>query len=42
MAQLVGIVTLLVWAFGFSYVLFRVQNASMGIRFSGCLCDPTP
>jgi Amt family ammonium transporter len=34
MAQLVGMVTLLVWAFGFSYVFFRVQKAIMGIRVS--------
>ena len=31
-AQLIGIGTLLVWAFGFSYVFFKIQHAIMGLR----------
>ena len=34
MAQLIGCGTLLVWAFGFSYVFFKVQDKIMGIRVS--------
>ena len=33
-AQLIGIATLLVWAFGFSYIFFKVQHKIMGIRVS--------
>jgi len=32
MAQLVGIVTLIIWAWGFSWVFFTVQKKVMGIR----------
>jgi Amt family ammonium transporter len=34
MAQLVGVATLLVWAFGVSLVFFKVQKAIMGLRVS--------
>lgn len=34
MAQLIGIVTLLVWALGFSLVFFKLQKKFMGIRVS--------
>lgn len=34
MAQLIGIITLIVWAFGFSLVFFKVQKKFMGIRVS--------
>ncbi len=33
-AQLIGCVTLLVWAFGFSWVFFKVLDKVMGIRVS--------
>jgi Amt family ammonium transporter len=33
-AQLIGVVTLLVWAFGVSLVFFKVQKAIMGLRVS--------
>ena len=31
-AQLIGCATLIVWAFGFSYIFFKVQDAVMGLR----------
>ena len=31
-AQLIGCAVLIVWAFGFSYLFFKVQDAIMGIR----------
>ncbi len=31
-AQLVGVATLIVWAFGFSYVFFKIQHRIQGIR----------
>ena len=31
-AQIIGCLTLIVWAFGFSYVFFKAQDAIMGIR----------
>ena len=31
-AQLIGCLTLVVWAFGFSYIFFKVQDAIMGLR----------
>lgn len=31
-AQLIGCAVLIVWAFGFSYLFFKVQDAVMGIR----------
>jgi Amt family ammonium transporter len=34
MAQLIGMATLLVWAFGVSLVFFKVQHAIMGLRVS--------
>ncbi|MEO8422755.1 MAG: ammonium transporter [Actinomycetota bacterium] len=33
-AQLVGVATLVVWAFGFSYVFFKIQHRVQGIRVS--------
>jgi Amt family ammonium transporter len=33
-AQLAGVATLIVWAFGFSYVFFKVQHRVQGIRVS--------
>ncbi len=33
-AQLIGCVTLIVWAFGFSYIFFKIQDAVMGLRVS--------
>lgn len=32
LAQLIGVVTIVIWAFGLSYVFFRVQDALQGIR----------
>ena len=32
MAQLIGIVTLIIWAWGFSWVFFTIQKKVMGIR----------
>lgn len=34
MAQIVGVITLLVWALGFSLVFFKLQKRFMGIRVS--------
>jgi Amt family ammonium transporter len=34
MAQIMGIITLLVWAFGFSLIFFKVQKIMMGLRVS--------
>jgi len=34
LAQLVGVATLLVWAFGMSYVFFKLQHRVQGIRVS--------
>ncbi len=34
MAQLIGMVTLIVWAFGFSLLFFTVQKSIMGLRVS--------
>ena len=31
-AQLIGCATLIVWAFGFSYIFFKAQDAIMGLR----------
>ena len=31
-AQLIGCAVLIVWAFGFSYVFFKIQDAVMGLR----------
>ena len=33
-AQLVGVVTLMVWAFGGTFLFMRIQDAIMGIRVS--------
>lgn len=33
-AQLVGVITLLVWAFGLSYLFFKIQNSISSIRVS--------
>jgi ammonium transporter, Amt family len=33
-AQVVGVITLIVWAFGVSYVFFKILNATVGMRVS--------
>jgi Amt family ammonium transporter len=33
-AQLIGAATVIVWAFGVSYIFFRIQDKLMGIRVS--------
>ena len=33
-AQIIGAVTVIVWAFGLSYIFFRIQDKLMGIRVS--------
>ncbi len=37
LAQLIGMVTVVIWAFGASYVFFRVQNAISRIRVSAAV-----